>query len=361
MKKSTVITGLDIGSSKICAVSGEVGSDGACSLLGVTTVPSRGVERGTVTDLNSAVESVSRALERLEERTARKIEDIYVNVSGRSIMAQKARGMVSLSMSGREITEEDMRRCVNVASTMRLPFESEIVHKITHSYLIDDQTESRNPLGLYGSRLAVEIYVITAGLNHIQNLHKVINNCGYEVKEAVFSALADTYSLFDDEERGADVALVDIGSSLTEIALCEEGVVRYVEVVPAGASDIQGRLDKCPPFDSIVDRVRKALDDSEGRGRGKGFRARSVIVAGGGSLMDGAVEAFESALGIPARPGVVKHLLGNASSADSIIATTAMGLVRYGFERQTPGVRIRPKNLVKRLSSTVVDIFNNYF
>ncbi len=360
MSKPIIVTGLDIGSSKICAVLCEL--DTVCPdksrILGIHTMPSRGVEKGYIADLNQAVDSVSRTLDRLSEKAGRRIENVYAGISGPSVTSQKTRGMISLSMRGREITEHDMKRCVRVAGTIRLPFEIDIIHSIVHSYTIDDQTEVKNPLGLYGSRLAVEIYVITASVNHIQNMKKVVDNCGYELKEAVFSGLADSYSLFDDEERRSNMIVIDIGSSLTKVTVFTQGVIRHVEVIPLGMSDIKA----CPGHDEtareITARIKERIDDFAGKGVG----VKAAILAGGGSFADGMVEAFEDALAMDVKVGAVKHLKGDISPIESRSATTAIGLTRYALmEKYKPLTKQEPRNLVKSISSKVVDIFNNYF
>ena len=357
MKKPITITGLDMGSSKFCAVSAEIGTSGGSRILGIQSVPGRGVQRGHVVDLNLAVDSVSRLLERLEEKSSRKADNVYANISGQSIAAQKARGMVSLSMSGREITEGDMRRCVSVASTIRLPFDRDIIHKIVHSYTIDDQTELKNPLGLYGSRLAVEIYVVSANINHMQNIQKVINNCGRELRGLVFSGMADSLSLLDNEEREASVILVDIGSSLTEVSMFQEGVMKHVEVASWGASDLRGTPDADDGLRGVILRIKEKTDEFDA----KNIRFRTVIVSGGGSLVDGMIEAFESGLGIRAGRGMVKGLTGNISSLESVIATTAIGLARFAGRDHEKNAKYQPNNLVRNLSSKIVDTFNNYF
>jgi cell division ATPase FtsA len=265
--------------------------------------------------------------------------------------------MISLSMRGREITESDMKRCVNVASTIKLPFDTDIIHKIVHSYIIDDQTELKNPIGLYGSRLAVEIYVISASVNHIQNLQKVVNHCGHELKETVFSAVADSYSLFDERDRRENILLLDIGDSLTELAVFQEGVTKHIEVVPFGVSDTRGPLDSDKGLNVAIARVKEVADDMSA----KGVVLKRAVIAGGGSLVDGMLEVIEKRLNLPAGSAVVKDLGGSVSPMDAIAATTAIGLVRYACQKNRPKSKEMPKGIIKRLSTKVVDVFNNYF
>ncbi len=357
MRRPLVVTGLDIGSSKICAVLAELDAASGSEILGINTVASRGVERGNIVDLNLSVDAISKAINGLAAKTSRKIGNIYVNISGSCIKAEEASGMVSLSMRGREITEGDMRRCVNVASTMHLPFESEIIHKIVRSYSIDDQDDIKNPLGLYGSRLAVKIYVVTASINHIQNMQKAVNNCGYEIKSVVFTGMADWSSLFDRHDQGENIILIDMGSSITETAMFLDGVLTHVEVVPFGVSDIAHPVDADGALSSVTSRVKESMEKFQKQG----VKFRSAVVAGGGSLVDGMLEALESRLGVQVVPGAVKSLTGRVSSIEGVTATTAIGLVRFARKDYENRARPRPKGLIKNISTKVVDLFNNYF
>jgi len=357
MKRPVIITGLDLGSSKICAVSVELDGSGAHAILGMYSGQSRGIERGHIVDLNAAVDSVSRALGRLAEKTSAARGHLFVNISGRTVTAQKTRGMVSLSMRGREITNSDMERCVGVASTIRLPLESDIVHKIVHSYTIDDQTQTLMPQGLYGSRLAVELYVIIAHANQVQNINKVVSSCGYDVEGVVFSGIADALSLLDEEGRRRTIFMADLGSDLLEASVYQEGILKGIEVMPFGTSDVKGDLAADQGLRDVLSRIRRSLDAYAA----KGLTVDGGVLAGGGSLVDGMVEAFEAALGFPVRPGTVKDLAGNISYPESVIATTAIGLVRHGCSVHAPRVRQNAGGIVRGISSRVVDIFNNYF
>ena len=357
MRKPLVITGVDIGSSKICAVSGEIGGAGQVEILGINTVPSRGVARGNIVDLDLCVDSVAKALDGLAARTSRKIENIYVNISGHTIKAERASGMVSLSMRGREITQGDMRRCVNVASTMHLPFESEIIHKVVHSYAIDDQGQIKNPLGLYGSRLSAKIYVVTASVNHIENIRKVINNCGYELKDVVFTGMADWSSLFDRHDPERHMVLIDVGSSLTEAAIFLDGILTHINISAFGVSDIAGPIGTDEGMNGVISRLKEELKGFQE----SGITFKSAVVVGGGSLIDGMLEMIESRLGVEIVQGVVKSITGKASPIDGVIATTAIGLVRFAAKNHEDRMRTPPKGLINNISTRVIDIFNNYF
>ena len=186
IKKDTFITGLDIGSSKISAVMSQVDGSGLFKIMSHATVPSKGVSRGSFFDLNESVDAVSKALSALKTRTGIRPSNLYVNITGESVRASRSKGMIPLALHGREVTKKDIERCIDVASTVHLPFDREIIHKIVRNFAIDDQPWIKNPIGLYASRLSSEAYIITAGINHIQNIYKCVNNSGYDKGSGIY-------------------------------------------------------------------------------------------------------------------------------------------------------------------------------
>ncbi len=196
MNKSILITGLDIGSSKISAVTAEVDRLGAFKIVAQTTVESSGVSRGVITDLNQTTRSILKVFGKIKDMIAvNHLDDIYVNISGENIKAEKSKGMIPLSMRGREVARGDVDRCVNVASTIQLPFDRDIIHRVVQNFSIDDQPSIKNPLGLYASRLACEMYVLSANVSQVQNIYKCVNDAGEDVKEAIFTGIAEGMSV----------------------------------------------------------------------------------------------------------------------------------------------------------------------
>ncbi len=198
IKKPHTITGLDIGSSKISAAALEIFDGPRSRILAYESQPSKGIFRGSIMSLDEASNSVAKVLTKLSEKMARSPGDIYVNISGETVMGEKSRGMIPLSSRGREVMKSDMAKCVNAAGTIRLPFDREIIHRIILNYSIDDQPVIKNPLGLYASRLSCEMYMITAGINHIQNIYKCVDNAGYDIKGVIYSGIADGAGLLED-------------------------------------------------------------------------------------------------------------------------------------------------------------------
>ncbi len=210
MNKPITVTGLDIVSSKIAAVAARVDNVGSISIAAHATGEAGGIARGMLMDLNDSIDSVSRVMAKLISRSTDKPGEIYVNISAEDVKGARSVGMVPISLRGREIAKPDIEKSVNAASTIHLPFDREVIHKVVHFFSIDDQPWIKNPLGLYASRLACEVFIITADMNHIQNICKCVNDSGYDVKEVVFTGMAEGESLLDVKEKEEGVLLVEI-------------------------------------------------------------------------------------------------------------------------------------------------------
>jgi cell division ATPase FtsA len=356
MKKPHIITGLDIGSSKISAAAIEVSDGIRSNIIAYESQPSKGVLRGSMVNLDEASNSVAKVLTKLREKTAGSCGNIYVNISGDAVTGEKSRGMVPLSSRGREVTKTDMNKCMNAAGTIRLPFDREIIHRIVVNYSIDDQPAIKNPLGLYASRLSCEMYMITAGINYIQNIYKCVDNAGYDIRGVVYSGIADGAGLLEESWKEEGVLLLNIGASLTEISIFSGGVLSYMSVVPAGATDIREDLKTSTAFDAIISSVIAKCEEFTN----KGHSIKLAVIAGGFAFSEGAVDILEEKLPYPVKMGVIKNAQGNISSIDSLRAATAIGLARYAQIEYQPKP-FQTKGLARDLSEKVTEIFNNYF
>lgn len=356
VKKTTLITGLDIGSSKVSAVAAEIMPAGAFRVIAQSSFPSRGIVRGDIMELGQAVDSVSRALSGISQKTGKKAANIYVNISGQAVKGIRSGGMIPISLRGREVTVSDMKRCADVAGTIHLPLNREIIHRVVRGFSVDEGPSVINPLGLYASRLNCEVYIITADVNHIQNIYKCVNDAGYDIKEIVYSGMADGAGLLDNEGREEDTLILDMGMSLTEASFFTGGLLAAMTVLAAGAGDIKSDFKSDAEFDRLITGIKLAIEDY-GKAGGK---VNSVIVTGGLAFTDGIAEFLEEKLARPVRMGVVKDIRGDISSLDSVRLSTALGLAKYALRYYTKKA-IEEKSMVRRLSTKVVDIFNNYF
>lgn len=351
-----IVTGLDIGSSKVSAVSASIAKSGAFTILGQASIGSRGVSRGAITDLNEAVSSVSSAFKRLQGKTHSSPGEIYVNISGESVKGSRSRGMIPLTTRGREITTFDMTRCVDAASTIHLPFDREIVHKIIHKFSVDDQPWIKNPSGLYASRLACEVYIITANVSNIQNIFKCVNLAGHDVKEVVFTGIADASAILETEEMQGGILILNMGSSLTEVSIFFDGTLNIMDIITVGAEDIKVDFASSDVLTQVVTKVNSRLQELSLAGN----KIRSVALTGGIAFTEGVIEFLEEKLALPVKMGIAKDIRGEISGVDSMKLSTAIGLAKYACNKHEES-RIRNKNFAGRISSTIVDIFNNYF
>jgi len=358
MTRNVILTGLDINSSRISAVAAEIDNAGALNVVAQSSMTARGIANGAVADLSGAAGSVSKALARISDRLQRRPSNIYINISGQDVKGEASRGMIPISTRGREITRGDIARCVSAAGTIRLPFDREILHTVVHSFSIDDQPAIRDPLGLYASRLSCEAYVISANVNHMQNLYKCVNSAGYDVKETVFTGVADGRSVLDEEEKEEGVMLLDIGASLTEITIFFQGALAELFTIQSGSDGMKGRIKDSTAFKEVVSGINACASGFKERGGA----IKSLVLTGGMAFIDNIVEMLEDGISmkVPVKTGVAKDMRGELSSADSVLLVTAIGLVKYGSEKYGKKITER-KGLVRNLSEKVVDIFNNYF
>ena len=356
MKKPYTITGLDIGSSKISATALEIFDGTRSGILAYESQSSKGVFRGSIMSLDEASNSVAKVLTKLTEKISRGPGNIYVNISGDTVVGEKSRGMIPLSLRGREVTKSDMAKCVNAAGTIRLSFDREIVHRIILNYSIDDQAVIKNPLGLYASRLSCEMYMITAGINHIQNIYKCVDNAGYDIEGVVYSGIADGVGLLENAWKDEGVLLLNMGASLTEISIFSGSVLSAMSVIPVGAVDIKGDLRTSTAFDNIISRVKAKCEEFSNKAQ----NIKLAVIAGGFAFSEGVIDILEEKLSYPVRMGVVKNAQGNISSIDSLRCVTAIGLARYAQIEYQPKP-FQTKGLAKDISEKVAEIFNNYF
>lgn len=356
MKKNILVTGLDIGSSKISAIAAEIDNTGTFNVIGHITSPSKGVSRGMIEDLGSATGSVAIVLNKLRDKIAQRPANIYVNIMCEGVRGENARGMIPLSMRGREVTRIDMDKCASVASTINLPLDREIIHRIVHHFSIDDQPYIKNPAGLSAARLACEVYIVTAPINTIQNIYKCVDGAGYDVRGVVFGGIADSMALLEEGEKEDGVLLVNIGNSITTSSLFIRGTLNNLDVIQAGVSDIKGDLREDTQMSSIAARINVILQEFI-RNSGK---PPCVVLTGGATFMEGIVEFLESKLSVSVKVGVAGDVRGYISGVDSMRCATAIGLAKYGYDKIYRR-NMENKNLVRNISDKLVDIFNNYF
>jgi cell division protein FtsA len=232
------IAGLDIGTTKISAVIGEVESDGQMGVVGVGISPSEGLRRGVVVNLEKTVGSITRAIKEAERMGGVQARSVHAGIAGDHIRSINSRGVIAVSRGGDGISQADVDRVVEAAKTVAIPTDREIVHAIPQEFIVDDQDGIRDPIGITGVRLEAEVHIITGAVSCTRNLCKCIQRSGLKVDSLVLEPLATSLAVLDEDERNLGVVLLDIGGGTTDIAVFAEGSIRHTAVVGLGGCNI---------------------------------------------------------------------------------------------------------------------------
>ena len=241
MSKEKITAVIDIGSSKICTVIAN-SVDGRNSVIGVSNVASKGIRKGVVVDIDEAVESISQSLERAERMAGYSVSNVFVTISGSHIESLNSHGVVAVSHQDAEIGEEDVARVTEAAQAISLPSNRELIHVIPRDFIVDKQEGIRDPVGMSGIRLEVEVNIIHGSATALKNLTKCINKIGVEVLDLIYAAVASAEATLTDTEKELGTILVDIGGGTTSIIIYIEGSPFFSSVLPVGGQNITNDL-----------------------------------------------------------------------------------------------------------------------
>ncbi len=371
-----LVVGLDIGTSKVVALVGEVNEAGDVEVVGIGAHPSRGLKRGVVIDIESTVQSIQRAVEEAELMAGCHIHAVYAGIAGNHIRSMNSHGIVAIK--DQEVSAGDVERVMDAAQAVAIPADQKILHVLNQEFIIDGEEGIREPVGMAGVRLEARVHLITGAVSAVQNVTKCIRRCGLEVDDVVLEPLASSYAVLTDDERELGVCLVDMGGGTTDIAVFTEGAIRHTKVIAiAGdqvtndiavalrtptqhAEDIKVRYacalrqltrsDETIEVPSIGDRpsrrlsrevlasvveprYRELLELVQTELRRSGFEemaAAGVVLTGGASKMEGVVELAEEIFDMPVRLGVPQHVSGLSDVVRNPIHATGVGLLLYG-------------------------------
>ncbi|HEY6130698.1 MAG TPA: cell division protein FtsA [Halioglobus sp.] len=372
-----LIVGLDIGTSKVVAIVGEIGADGSIEIVGIGSNPSRGMKKGVVVNIESTVQSIQRAVEEAELMAGCQIHSVYVGIAGSHIRSLNSHGIVAIK--DKEVYRADLERVIDAAQAVAIPADQKILHILPQEYIIDNQEGIKEPLGMSGVRLEAKVHLVTCAVNAAQNIEKCIRRCGLDVEEIILEQLASSYSVLTDDERELGVCLVDIGGGTTDIAIFTEGSIRHTGVIPiagdqvtndiamalrtptqhaeeikikyacaltqlAGADDtikVPSVGDR-PPRDlsrqSLAEVVEPRYDELftlvQAELRRSGFEdmvPAGVVLTGGTAKMEGVVELAEEIFHMPVRVGYPQTVRGLNDIVRNPIYATSVGLLQYGM------------------------------
>lgn len=242
MAKERIVVGIDIGTSKVSTIIASVTEEEQVSVIGVSTVESKGIKKGVVVDIDRAVDSISMSLEGAERMAGYAVSKAFVSVGGNHIASLNSHGVVAISNPSGEIGHDDISRVTEAARAISIPSSREIIHVLPRSFIVDSQDGVHDPVGMSGVRLEVETHIISGATTSMRNLVKCVQQVGVDVEDLVFTALASSYSTISDTEKELGVVLVDIGGGTTSISIFVEGSVAYSSVLPIGGRNITNDL-----------------------------------------------------------------------------------------------------------------------
>ena len=406
-KKNSIVVGLDIGTSKVCAVIGEMTENGV-EIIGVGFHPSQGLRKGVVINIEGTVNSVKKAIEEAGLMAGCEIHSVFTSISGGHIKAFNSHGIVAVK--NKEVTQRDLERVIDAARAVAIPMDRDVIHVLPQDYIIDDQDGIREPLGMSGVRLEAKVHIVTGAATSAQNIVKCCNRTGLNVAEMVLAPLAAAEAVLTDEERELGVVLIDVGGGTTDIAIYHDGTVKHTAVVGLGGNHVTNdiaaglrtpfndaerikRRHGCarasmvnddervdvpsvagkgpssvsrqilceiiePRLDEIFELVRKEVAKSGF----EGALTSGIVITGGSMLLPGAVEMAERSFGLPVRLGLPARVRGLIDIIGNPTYATGVGLVLHGMKRQERGVyHAREDKILSKVKHRMSDWLSEFF
>ena len=238
MEREAVLVGIDVGTSKVCALIGEVGRDGGLTIVGKGVVPAAGLKKAVVVNIEQTVRSITGAVEHSERSSGYQIDRAFVGVGGQHVESQNSRGAVAVSGHHREVTREDILRATEVARAVTIPSNREVLHVLPRGFIVDGQEGVKDPLGMSAIRLEIETHIVTASATAVRNLAKCVQSANVRIDELVAASLASAETVLSDTERELGVAVVDIGAGTIDLALFLDGQSYKTAVLPVGGNNV---------------------------------------------------------------------------------------------------------------------------
>ena len=377
--RGNLVVGLDIGTSKVVAIVGQQTPEGELEIIGLGSHPSRGLKKGVVINIESTVQSIRRAVEEAELMAGCEIHSVYVGIAGSHVHSMNSDGVVSIS--SREVGEADLERVMDAARAVPVPADQKIIHILPQEYAIDNQEGIREPMGMSGVRLEAKVHLVTCAVNAVQNIEKCVRLCGLEVEDIILEQLASSYAVLTEDEKELGVCIVDIGGGTTDIAIFAEGAIRHTAVIPIAGDQVTNDIamalrtptvhaesikvkyacaltqlagpDEMLKVPSVGDREsrdlsRQALAEVveprydelftliQAELRRSGFEElipAGIVLTGGTSKMEGAVELAEEIFHAPVRLASPQFVVGLDDVVNNPIHATGVGLLHYAFVR----------------------------
>ena len=381
--EKNIITGLDIGTSKIIALIGEVTSDGAIEIIGIGRHPSRGLKRGVVVDIEATVNSIQRAVQEAELMAGCEVRTVYAGIAGSHIRSLNSHGIVAIR--DQEVSQADVERVIDAAKAVAIPADQKILHILPQEFIIDHQGSIREPIGMAGVRLESRVHIVTGSVSAAQNIVKCVRRCGLEVNDIILEQLASSHAVLTEDEKDLGVCLIDIGGGTTDIAIFCEGAIQHTSVIPIAGDQVTNDIamalrtptkaaesiklthacalpelanpNQMLEVASVNERLgrkisAKALSDVvtaryeelfslvRNELRRSGFEDRiaaGIVLTGGASNVRGAIELAELCFEMPVRKGCAHYVSGLTEATENPSFATGVGLLLHGFQQQYEG------------------------
>jgi cell division protein FtsA len=392
VEREAVLVGIDVGTTKVCALIGEVSRDGRLTIMGHGTVPASGLKKGVVVNIDQTVRSIADAVERAERLSGWKIDRAFAGVGGSHVASLNSSGQVAVTAHTREVTREDVNRAIEVARAVSIPSNREVLHVERRGFVVDGQEGVKDPLGMSALRLEVETHIITGSATAVQNLSKCIQQAGVKIDELVVNALASAEAVLTDTEKELGVAVADIGAGTIDLALFADGSPFHTAVLPIGGNNVTNdvaiglktslpvaeelkirngtcdlrtvsedeeisvailgedagrtvsRLEVCQIIEA---RMRETFEllKTEMSQAGPGMLPAGIILTGGGAQLAGSAELGREVLGMPVRVGGPSGILGLVDTLLTPSYSTAVGLLQWGATTLEGGDPLRYESL----------------
>ena len=385
-EEESMIVGLDIGTSKVVAIVGAVGGaagDGGIEVVGIGSHQSRGLKKGMVVNIDSTVQSIQRAVEEAELMAGCQIQSVFAGIAGSHIRSLNSHGIVAIR--DREVFSTDVDRVIDAAQAVAIPADQRVLHVLPQEYIVDSQEGIKEPLGMSGVRLEAKVHLVTCATNASHNIERCIQRCGLEVEDIILEQLASSHAVLTEDERELGVCLIDIGGGTTDIAIFTEGSIRHTAMIPIAGDQVTNDIATAlrtptqraeeikvryacalkqlareeetikvpsvgdrpprdmsrqslaevvePRYEELYDLVLAELNRS-------GYDSQipaGIVLTGGSSKMEGAVDLAEEIFRMPVRLGAPQTVTGLTDIVRNPVYSTGVGLLHYGAARRASG------------------------
>ncbi|MGA9852164.1 MAG: cell division protein FtsA [Gammaproteobacteria bacterium] len=373
-----LIVGLDVGTSKVVAVVGEILADRGIEIIGIGSHPSRGLKRGVVVNIESTVQSIQRAVAEAELMAGCQIHSVYAGIAGSHVRSLNSHGVVAIR--DKEVTAGDVERVIDAARAVSIPADQRILHILPQDFVIDGQDGIREPIGMSGVRLEVHVHIVTGAMSAAQNIVRCVERCGLKVDDIILEQIASSYAVLNDDEKELGVCLVDMGGGTTDIAIFTDGAIRHTAVIPIAGDQVTNdiavalrtpthhaeeikikyacalpqlvsadetievpsvgerpprRLARQTLAEVVEPRYEELFSLIQAEMRRSGFEdavPAGIVLTGGSAKMEGAVELAEEVFHAPVRLGVPQYVTGLVDVVRNPIHATGVGLLLFGAQ-----------------------------